>query len=122
MWDIGYRAQREDEICPKCENDSVRHNVVMFLEPAPSYRYIYRAVNESRLFVAIGTSGRVIDIVSLAKEFEHSILVNPEREEYVTLFGSHEKKIDEYFSLYLQKSAVEASEDLYGYIIDFLKR
>ncbi|WP_200762327.1 SIR2 family NAD-dependent protein deacylase [Nitrosophilus alvini] len=121
VWDIGYRAQREDEVCPKCESDSVRHNVVMFGEPAPAYRNIYRAVNDSRLFVAIGTSGRVIDIVSLAKEFGNSILVNPKREEYITVFGSHERNIDEYFTEFIQKKAGEACEELYEKIVKFLE-
>ncbi len=32
IWDIGYRAQKDDERCPKCNSSRVRHNVVMFGE------------------------------------------------------------------------------------------
>lgn len=112
VWEIGYAALSEHDVCPKCESPSVRHNVVMFGEPAPQYRRIYEAVNDSTLFVAIGTSGRVIDIVALAQEFEHSILLNPEREEYVTAFGSFERMTDEYFEHYIRKKASDAAEEL----------
>jgi NAD-dependent deacetylase len=90
----------------------VRHNVVMFGESAPMYRKIYEAVNDAELFVAIGTSGQVIDIVPIAREFAHSILVNPRREEYVTMFGSFEQTIDAFFTDFLQMGAVAAAEPL----------
>ncbi len=109
VWDIGFREQTDTDTCPRCESARVRHNVVMFGESAPMYRKIYEAVGESGLFVAIGTSGQVIDIVSIAREFEHSILINPKREMYVTAFGSHERYIDEYFTEFLQTGAVEAA-------------
>ncbi len=122
VWDIGYRAQREDERCPACAAASVRHNIVMFGEPAPAYRYIKRAVDESALFIAIGTSGDVIDIVMLASDFSHSILVDPKRKMYVTSFGSHERYIDEYFETYLQKRAAEAAAELEERVTAFLSR
>lgn len=121
VWDIGYRAQRADERCPACGSDSVRHNVVMFGEPAPNYRFIQPSIDESGLFVAIGTSGQVIDIVSIATEFAHSVLINPKREMYVTMFGSHERYIDEYFETYIPKKATEASEEMKNIIKDYLK-
>ncbi|BDY12354.1 SIR2 family NAD-dependent protein deacylase [Hydrogenimonas cancrithermarum] len=121
VWDIGFRAQREDESCPSCGGRNVRHNVVMFGEPAPAYRFIQKAIDESDLFVAIGTSGQVIDIVSIATEFANSILVNPNREMYVTMFGSHERYIDEYFETYIRKKAGEAAAELEERIARFLK-
>ncbi len=120
IWDIGYREQREEDSCPKCGSGSVRHNVVMFGEPAPAYRFIQRAVDDSDLFVAIGTSGQVIDIVPMATEFSRSILVNPKREMYVTAFGSHERYIDEYFETFIQKKAGEAAEEIEKMVGDFL--
>lgn len=120
IWDIGYRAQKDDEMCPKCDSYSVRHNVVMFGEAAPAYRFIQRAVDESSLFVAIGTSGQVIDIVMLATEFAHSILINPKREMYITSFGSHERYIDEYFETFIQKKAGEAAEEMQRVVTSFL--
>ena len=116
VWDIGYAAQNEHDACPRCESDQIRHNVVMFGESAPEYRRIYEAVRDSDLFVAIGTSGQVIDIVSLANEFQYSILVNPKREEHVTSFGSFDKYIDEYFESFIQKGAVDASEEMLALI------
>jgi NAD-dependent deacetylase len=120
VWDVGYRAQTDDERCPACDSNRVRHNVVMFGEPAPAYRFIQQAIDESSLFVAIGTSGQVIDIVSIATEFAHSILVNPKREMYVTMFGSHERYIDEYFETFIQKKAGESAQELEKMIDDFL--
>ncbi|WP_345969780.1 Sir2 family NAD-dependent protein deacetylase [Sulfurimonas sp. HSL1-6] len=120
LWDIGYAGQTEDDCCPRCESAAVRHNVVMFGESAPMYRRIYEAVNDAEFFVAIGTSGQVIDIVPIAREFEHSVLVNPRREEYVTMFGSFEQNIDAFFSDFLQMGAVAAAEPLTGLVERFL--
>ncbi len=121
VWDIGFTEQTEHDCCPRCESAQVRHNVVMFGESAPMYRKIYEAVNDSGLFVAIGTSGQVIDIVPIAKEFDRSILINPKREEYVTMFGSFEKNIDEFFTDFLQMGAVAAAEPMTEMIEAYLE-
>ena len=122
IWDIGYEAQNEHDACPRCESDAVRHNVVMFGESAPEYRRIYDAIAQCGLFVAIGTSGQVIDIVSIAKEFEHSVLINPKREEHVTSFGSFEQNIDAFFEQFLQQKASEAADEMAAIITRFLER
>ena len=110
VWRIGYRAQRDDEKCPQCGGERVRHNVVMFGEAAPNYRLIYEAARECGLFIAIGTSGQVIDIVPIAREFEYSILINPRKESYVNSFGDFETTIDSYFEHFIQNKALEAME------------
>ena len=92
----------------------------MFGEPAPAYRFIQPSIEPSGLFVAIGTSGRVIDVVMLAHDFDRSILVNPDREMYVTSFGSHDRYIDEYFEIFIQKKACEVADDLKRFITVFL--
>lgn len=120
VWDIGYAEQTEHDCCPRCESAVVRHNVVMFGESAPMYRKIYEAVNECALFVAIGTSGQVIDIVPIAREFKRSILINPRREEYVTMYGSFEQTIDAFFTDFLQTGAVDAAEPMTELIESFL--
>ena len=109
---VGYRAQREDEQCPHCGSYSVRHNVVMFGESAPMYQHIYSAIDESDLFIAIGTSGQVIDIVALVQEFQHSILINPKQERHQSAFGDFEKNIDDYFEHFLQTTATGAVEEM----------
>ncbi|RUM66596.1 MAG: NAD-dependent deacetylase [Sulfurimonas sp.] len=121
VWDIGYEAQNEEDVCPRCESHSIRHNVVMFGESAPEYRRIYEAIAQCELFVAIGTSGQVIDIVTIAREFEHSLLINPKREEYVTAFGSFEQNIDMFFERFIQKKAVEAADEMSDIITRFLR-
>ena len=120
VWDIGYTEQTEADRCPHCGSGAVRHNVVMFGESAPMYRRIYEAVNDADLFVAIGTSGQVIDIVTIANAFECSVLVNPRREAYGTMSGSSERNIDEYFSDFLQMGAVAAVVPLTNSIERFL--
>jgi NAD-dependent deacetylase len=116
VFHVGYRAQKEDERCPYCKSGDIRHNVVMFGESAPAYRHIYEAVDGSDLFIAIGTSGQVIDIVSLVQEFNHSILINPKQEEHISAFGRFDKNIDDYFEHFLQTTATEAVEDMLALI------
>ena len=76
--DIGYRKQNDDiDICPE-HNLPLRPNVVFFGESAPLYRDLYREVEECDLFVAIGTSGVVVDVNFLAAHSKKAILNNLE--------------------------------------------
>lgn len=120
VWDVGYSTQEKDETCPRCESTYVRHNVVMFGEAAPEYVKIHEAISNCKLLIAIGTSGQVIDIVPIAREFEHSILINPKREEHMTSFGSDDKFIDEYFEYFLQMGAGEAVDEMQDLIEEFM--
>ena len=120
VWDVAYNSQSEDDICPSCDSDSVRHNVVMFGESAPEYSRIYEAIENCKLLIAIGTSGQVIDIVPIASEFRHSILINPKREEYFSSFGRNDKYIDEYFEHFIQKNAGDAVEEMMDIIEEFM--
>lgn len=108
---IGYTAQEGEEVCPYCGNRRVRHNVVMFGEAAPEYIRIQEAVSQSTLFIAIGTSGAVIDIIPIAKAFKHSILIDPKRQETRSQFDPH-TYIDEYFEYFIQKKAGDAMEEM----------
>ncbi|MEA1920826.1 MAG: Sir2 family NAD-dependent protein deacetylase [Campylobacterota bacterium] len=121
IFDVGYASQNEHDACPRCEGDHIRHNVVMFGEAAPNYEHIYEAIAQSDLFIAIGTSGQVIDIVALAQEFQHSILINPKREDYMSAFGAFDKKIDEYFEHFIQKGAGDAMDEMLEIIEEHLK-
>jgi NAD-dependent deacetylase len=120
VWDIGYDEQNEHDTCPLCESDRVRHNVVMFGEVAAAYEHIYRALSECDLFIAIGTSGQVINIVPIAQEFEHSILINPKQEDYVTAFGSFDVSIDSYFEHFIQKKAGDAMDEMMQIIARYM--
>ena len=109
---VGYAPQEPGTVCPACGCSRVRPDVVFFGESAPNYRFLYKALRESGLFVALGTSGRVIDLPDLARSSARSLYVNPDRERYVTHFGDHEKRIDEYFSETIFQPATEAVEEL----------
>lgn len=112
VWDIAYERQNEHDACPVCESDLVRHNVVMFGEAAPMYQKIYEAIEKSTIFIAIGTSGQVIDIVPIASEFEASILINPKREAYGGGYGTFNRYIDSYFSHFIQRGASDAMDEM----------
>ncbi len=104
--DIEYDSQ-DGKVCQRCESDNIRHNVVMFGEAAPMYRYLQIALEESDLFIAIGTSGAVIDVANLADKCKRSILLNPKKEQYN--WGGY---IDDYFTHFIQKSATEGATEL----------
>jgi len=122
VFDVGYEAQNEHDACPDCDSLHVRHNVVMFGEAAPMYVKLQRAMSEADMFIAIGTSGAVIDIVSIAQNFEESILINPKQEEHVTAFGSFDVMIDSYFKHFIQEGASDSVEALDRLIKEFLNR
>lgn len=115
IFNVGYRPQEGNETCPHCGNKRVRHNVVMFGESAPMYSELYDAIRHATLFIAIGTSGTVIDISSIAKEFKHSILIDPRRQETKSKFDP-KRYIDEYFEYFIQKKASEAMDEMMNLI------
>ena len=108
VWDIGYRPQ--PRICHFCSGKDVRPNVILFGEMAPAYRYLYTV--KADIFIAVGTSGAVIDIADIAQNYPVSILIDPVRHRRRTMFGEFDEYLDEYFTHYIQKGAVEAIEDL----------
>ncbi|MGP1561288.1 MAG: SIR2 family NAD-dependent protein deacylase [Helicobacteraceae bacterium] len=116
-WDIGYAAQDPSAVCKECGSRDVRHNVVMFGESAPNYKYIYSTIARCEIFIAIGTSGKVIDIVPLAVEAPKSIYINIKREEYYSL-GNAAEWIDGFFTDAIIKPASQATQDLAD-LIDF---
>lgn len=116
IFNIDYAQQVGNEKCPHCGNTRIRHNVVMFGEAAPEYTRLYQSIKESTLFIAIGTSGTVIDIIPIAKEFKHSILIDPKRQNTASTFDPH-NYIDEYFEHFIQKKAGDAMEDM----VDIIK-
>lgn len=111
IFDVGYTPQQGKEQCPYCGNKRVRHNVVMFGEAAPEYIHIQEAIRQCSLFIAIGTSGAVIDIVPIAKSFKHSILIDPKRQETRSMYDP-KSYVDEYFEHFIQKKAGEAMDEM----------
>ena len=98
IFEIGYESQ-EGSVCPSCESDSIRHNVVMFGEEAPMYAELQRAVNECDMLVVIGTSGYVINVAMFAQWFEHSILNNLDSDDMLDPF---------FKTLYIEKATTAA--------------
>jgi len=110
-FNVDYAPQEGNEYCPNCGNKRVRHNVVMFGEAAPEYSNLQEAIRQCTLFIAIGTSGAVIDIIPIAKEFKHSILIDPKRQKIASVYDP-KSYIDEYFEHFIQKKAGEAMDDM----------
>jgi len=119
VFSIGYKIQDGSESCPNCGNKRVRHNVVMFGEAAPEYVNIQKAIKECSLFIAIGTSGAVIDVTQIAKEFKHSILIDPKRNRTASMYDP-KPYIDEYFEHFIQKKASEAMDEMMDIIKGYM--
>jgi NAD-dependent deacetylase len=100
VFTIGYDSQ-EGTVCPGCESDRIRHNVVMFGEAAPMYEQLQLSIDECDMFVVIGTSGYVINVAWYAQWFEYSILNNLDPDE---MLDSHFK------TLYIEKATTAASK------------
>jgi len=74
-FEVGYASQ-EGKLCPKCQSDDVRHNVVMFGEAAPKYAFLSVLATAADMLVVLGTSGQVINTASLAQQVPNSIISN----------------------------------------------
>jgi len=109
VFSIAYRSQ-EGIVCPSCGSYNIRHNVVMFGEPAPAYKHLGELYNEADMVVVIGTSGQVIDTAYMAQLVDNSILNNIDIDEY------H----DQYFKVKLYKPATEAVDEIYELVEEFL--
>ncbi len=106
---IGYDTQR-GVVCPRCESDNVRHNVVMFGEMAPRYEDMIYHLNETELLIVIGTSGHVIDTAYYAQVVGNSVLNNIDVDEY------H----DAAFTKCIYEPATQAAAQIEEIIEDFL--
>lgn len=109
VFDIGYKSQ-VGVICPACQSNKIRHNVVMFGEEAPMYQKLQQSLNECDVFIVIGTSGNVIDVAWYTQWFKHTLLNNLDPDE----------KLDPYFQIVYHEKATVASPKIEAYIMKFL--
>jgi len=109
VFPIGYDSQK-GVVCPRCESDRIRHNVVMFGEAAPEYVHLHHLYNEADMVVVIGTSGYVIDIAYIAQLVPYSILNNLDPD----------PNIDQYFTKVYIKEATKAIDDIIKDVEEFL--
>ena len=109
VFPIGYKPQN-GATCPKCNSSVVRHNVVMFGEPAPAYEHLRKLYNEAEMIVVIGTSGHVIDTAYMAQLVDNSVLNN------LHVDVNH----DQYFNVQLHKPATEAIDEIFELVEEFL--
>lgn len=106
---IAYESQ-EGVMCPVCESDRIRHNVVMFGEAAPMYQCLSSEISDALLLVVIGTSGQVIDSAYLAQVVGHAVLNN------IDVDASHDKHFQEHF----YEPASQAAAKIEALIENFL--
>ena len=109
VFHIGYDSQK-GVVCPKCQSNRIRHNVVMFGEAAPEYVHLHRLYDQADMVVVIGTSGYVIDIAYIAQLVPYSILNNLDPD----------PNIDQYFSKVYIKKATEAIDEIVSDVKRFL--
>ena len=107
---VGYSSQ-EGKTCPECTSEDVRHNVVMFGEPAPAYEHLRELYNYAEMVVVIGTSGQVIDTAYIAQLVENSVLLNLDRDE----------NIDQYFKTRIYAKATEGIDEVATLVETFLE-
>ncbi len=110
VFPIGYRSQKGVN-CPACDSYNIRHNVVMFGEAAPEYRYLSKLYSEADMVVVIGTSGQVIDTAYMAQTIKESILNNLDRDEI------HDRAFKHKFYL----PATKAVDDVCALVEEFLE-
>jgi len=111
VFEIGYESQK-DKSCPSCESKNIRHNVVMFGEPAPAYENLRTLYKEADMVVVMGTSGQVIDTAYIAKTIQHSILNNLDQD----------PSIDRYFKTRIYEPATVGVVKVVEMVEAFLKR
>ena len=109
VFHIGYSPQ-EGKVCPACKSEDIRHNVVMFGEQAPAYKYLSQLYREADMVIVIGTSGLVIDTAYMAQIIENSVLNNLDED----------PNIDQYFKTRLYKPATQAIDEVVSLIEKFL--
>ena len=110
VFDVGYSPQ-EGKICPVCESDDIRHNVVMFGESAPMYVHINKLYSEADMAVVIGTAGAVINTAYIAQGVDNSVLLNLDED----------PEIDQYFKVCVYDKATQGIDQVVEMIEDFLE-
>jgi len=110
VFHIGYKSQ-DNMVCPSCDSGNIRHNVVMFGEPAPLYSTLDSINQEIEMFIVIGSSGQVLPLGMMATFHENSILNNLDVDDY----------IDSHFKRVIHKGATEAIDEIIESIENFLE-
>lgn len=105
IYDIGYKKIQDtfNGKCPECYSKNIRPNIVMFGEKAIMYKVLDKELENCELLVVIGTSGKVIEINTMAKYINKSILNNLEKNYDID---------DKFFNKSLYKPATEAIEEI----------
>lgn len=106
-----YKEDIFGELCSYCKKGKIRPDVVLFKEKPKYLDEIYRLLNESDLFIQIGTSGNVYPAANLIKEFKKQnkptiniSMEKPENDEYADFsFLGKATKLVPYVVQYLLK-------------------
>lgn len=112
VYDIGYQKINDafNGKCPTCYCKNIRPFIVMFGEMAPNYEKLYYELKDCELFIVIGTSGNVVEVNSMAKFINKSILNNLEQSDVIE---------DALFSKVIYKKASEAIDEIKEDIEEF---
>ena len=110
IFNIGYETIA-DKICPQCQSKKLRHNIVMFEEQAPEYTTLHNLLQQTDMFISIGTSGQVLPVWQYASMCKKSILNLMEREEH----------LEPYFSKVYVENIITAIDKISEDIRDFMQ-
>jgi NAD-dependent deacetylase len=111
--DIGYSKQTDKyKLCPKCNKNTLRPNIVFFNEFAPKYAELYNELQNCEFLAVIGTSGFVINTDDfITKKIKYSIL------NILTPSPAFNEKL---YSKVIYKKATEAIDEIAFEIAKFI--
>lgn len=108
--EIGYRSIESFLVCDEC-GSAMRPDIVFFNERAPKYADLYQELKECELFIVIGTSGYVVDVMQLRRGIKYTVLNNLEPSTAIK-----SKK----FTKVLYKPASEAADSIRDWIENYI--
>ncbi|MEI7958346.1 MAG: Sir2 family NAD-dependent protein deacetylase [Verrucomicrobiota bacterium] len=80
IWNIGYEGWKTGARCPRCQSiKDARPNIVFFNEQAPQYELMWDAfasLTSRDVVVVIGTSGVVLPVSDMARQFRGFKILN----------------------------------------------
>lgn len=126
-WSIGHDAwDADDGRCPHCSSiKGVKPDVVLFGENAPHYKRMWKLLGKltsKDILLVIGTSGKVIDIGSIAaKTAATTILSNLESSQELSMPGAPCVE-DQQFTHVLHGRAIDTAEPIERLVHEIMQR
>ena len=108
--EIGYQSIESFSNCDEC-GSLMRPDIVFFNEHAPKYADLYQELKDCELFIVIGTSGYVVDVMYLRRGIKYTVLNNLEPSSAIK---------SKRFTKVLYKPASQAADLIQEYIENYM--